>query len=177
MRIHILTSCTGEKIANPKNQLTQSDFANPNVFSYREGELADYIEEAQCMYTGQQHVRLMRYIEDLQGQLEVELSIVSAGYGLISGSQRIAPYECTFQGVAVEDTSLPYFADADLDDDVDLDDPFLTFLGVDYSDLSEDDDDYDDYDDQQRYDDAVADDLFWTFLGADDEMRYREDSE
>lgn len=99
MRIHILTSCTGEKIAKPKNQLTQSDFANPNVFSYREGELADYIEEAQCMYTGQQHVRLMRYIEDLQGQLEVELSIVSAGYGLISGSQRIAPYECTFQGM------------------------------------------------------------------------------
>lgn len=39
------------------------------------------------------------------------------------------------------------------------------------------DDDYDDYDDQQRYDDAVADDLFWTFLGADDEMRYSEDAE
>ena len=81
------------------------------------------------------------------------------------------------EGVAVEDTSLPYFADADLDDDVDLDDPFWTFLGVDYSDFSEDDDDYDDYDDQQRYHNAVADDLFWTFLGADDEMRYREDSE
>ena len=54
----------------------------------------------------------------------------------------------------------------------DLDDPFWTFLGVDYSDFSEDDDDYDDYDDQQRHDDDVADDLFWTYLGYDQQSYY-----
>ena len=36
-----------------------------------------------------------------------------------------------------------------------------------------DDDDYD----QQRHDDEVADDLFYTFLGTDDVMRFREDYE
>lgn len=36
-----------------------------------------------------------------------------------------------------------------------------------------DDDDYD----QERYDNEVADDLFYTFLGADDDMRNGEDYE
>lgn len=31
--------------------------------------------------------------------IDIDLWILSAGYGLILGSQEIVPYECTFQGM------------------------------------------------------------------------------
>ena len=48
----------------------------------REKELADYLVSAEEMYTGQQHVRLMRGIEAI-GRDKVDLNILSAGYGFL----------------------------------------------------------------------------------------------
>jgi hypothetical protein len=98
-KIIVLTSCTGEKQDAPF-QLTQADFRlKDDHFRVRESELSDYLTSAQHMYTGQQHIRLMRGVEALRnsGSYEIDLRIVSAGYGLIAGDTPIAPYECTFQ--------------------------------------------------------------------------------
>jgi len=56
------------------------------------------------MYTGQQHARLMRGIAALREQQKgaagkLDLYILSAGYGLVSGEQKLAPYEAAFQGM------------------------------------------------------------------------------
>jgi hypothetical protein len=64
----------------------------------REKELADFLLSAEEMYTGQQHVRLMRGIEAI-GRDKVDLHILSAGYGFLPADQKIAPYEATFQGM------------------------------------------------------------------------------
>ena len=40
----------------------------------------------------------MRGIEAVADKLDIDLHIVSAGYGLIPADRRIAPYECTFSG-------------------------------------------------------------------------------
>ena len=99
-KIVILTSCTGAKQYAPDNQLVQHDFRlDPEAFQIREAELSGSMMPAELMYTGQQHKRLMRGVNALRAanQFDVDLQIVSAGYGLITGSKLIAPYECTFQ--------------------------------------------------------------------------------
>lgn len=55
------------------------------------------------MYSGNQHTRLMRGLNAIgprdKVQLDIDLRILSAGYGLIPSSRTIAPYECTFDGM------------------------------------------------------------------------------
>jgi hypothetical protein len=103
VHIKILTSCTGEKLFSPENQLTQDDFWQLNeqdIFSKREEQLNQQRTEAEKLYTGLQHLRLMDGIQLLRnvfGGDAVSLSILSAGYGVIPGNRMIVPYECTFQ--------------------------------------------------------------------------------
>ncbi len=93
----VISSCTGEKRFHPENQLVQSDFPNAKTLRRREKELADFSLPACEMYTGMQHLRLMEGIAALRAAgIPVDLSIVSAGYGLISEKRKIAPYEVTF---------------------------------------------------------------------------------
>jgi len=102
MRILIITSCTGEKVSSPANQLTPEDFAQggPHLEA-REKELKDFSLPAGEIYTGQQHVRLMRGVEANRNTehgkpATVALHIVSAGYGMIPADREVVPYECTF---------------------------------------------------------------------------------
>jgi hypothetical protein len=105
VKIQVITSCTGEKLHSPENQLTQDDFRrlqDPDAFAERERELAEWNTNAEDLYTGQQHLRLMdgvRGVRESFGADNVELFILSAGYGLIGAGRGIVPYECTFQGM------------------------------------------------------------------------------
>lgn len=99
MRILIVTSCTGQKAVEHPQGLTGDDIAQgPAHVQAREAALADCLTPARDLYSGQQHVRLMRGIDAVAGRLETRLQVVSAGYGLIPGERKIAPYECTFGG-------------------------------------------------------------------------------
>lgn len=98
-RIVVLSSCTRVKAASCVPLLVQEDFAGG---SRRIQALHRRFEQklipAQELYSGQQHMRLMAGVERArEGGLSVELLIASAGYGLVSGEQRLLPYECTFQ--------------------------------------------------------------------------------
>ena len=103
MKILILTSCTGEKAVDHPNQLTLEDFqAGEKHVARREKELADCCRTAGDIYTGEQHLRLMRGVEavrrgqgsGIRGQ--ISLHVLSAGYGVIPESRVVAPYETTF---------------------------------------------------------------------------------
>ncbi|MHA7816157.1 MAG: tRNA-guanine transglycosylase DpdA [Pseudohaliea sp.] len=67
----------------------------------REKSLASSLRPAGELYSGLQHQRLMRGIGALQGhkKIEVDFWILSAGYGLVPASQKLAPYETTFAGM------------------------------------------------------------------------------
>lgn len=105
MKIQVITSCTGEKLHSPDNQLAQDDFRRlrePDAFAERERKLAEWLAAAEDLYTGQQHLRLMdgvRGVRESLGADNVELFILSAGYGLIGAGRGVVPYECTFQGM------------------------------------------------------------------------------
>ena len=99
MRILTITSCTGEKVSSPANQLMLNDFAQSGAhLKQREKELKEFKLPAEEIYTGQQHIRLMRGIEAVKTakNLKVDLHILSAGYGMIPADQVVVPYECTF---------------------------------------------------------------------------------
>lgn len=52
---------------------------------------------AGTLYSGEQHVRLMRGVRAAREQgAEVSVSILSAGDGVVEEGQMIAPYEMTF---------------------------------------------------------------------------------
>ncbi|MEZ5325788.1 MAG: tRNA-guanine transglycosylase DpdA [Verrucomicrobiales bacterium] len=104
MRILILTSCTGEKHVSCENQLTLEDFrAGGEHLKAREKELAEHLAPAGLLYSGQQHVRLMRGVDAVRGQkdsgITIDLKVLSAGYGIVDEGKKIAPYEATFTGM------------------------------------------------------------------------------
>ena len=54
---------------------------------------------AEGLYAGQQHLRLMRGVRALRGAgTSVDVWIISAGHGVVHGSEPLAPYDRTFQG-------------------------------------------------------------------------------
>jgi hypothetical protein len=105
MRILVIGSCTGFKHDHgcpAASKLVEDDFANPIRLKQRESELRNWLKPAAEMYTGRQHTQMMdgvRIIRSSFGEDACSVGIVSAGYGVIEESRRIAPYDITFQGM------------------------------------------------------------------------------
>jgi len=100
-KILIISSCTGEKIVTDPKRLTLTDFrAGRDHIRAREAALKEKLTRGDEIYSGMQHVRLMRGVREAsKAGVGVDLHILSAGYGLISADRKIAPYEATFQGM------------------------------------------------------------------------------
>lgn len=107
MRILVITSCTGEKAVESPKALKLEDFQKGGQHvRKRTSELAALLRPAEDLYTGQQHIRLMRGVAAFRAAHQtkaaaspLDLRILSAGYGLVPGAQKLAPYEATFQGM------------------------------------------------------------------------------
>ncbi len=111
MRILVITSCTGEKAVTSEEALKRDDFARGGKhLKQREKDLKDRMLPAEDLYTGQQHVRLIRGIQAIRQSKngsgsppDLDLWVLSAGYGLVPGDRKLAPYECTFQGMKTQE--------------------------------------------------------------------------
>ena len=102
MKILVITSCTSCKKYKPTNQLQPEDFLSTERLEMRSDELKDFEVPAAKMYTGQQHRDLMtglKQLRALHGTDIIDLHIISAGYGLLSESKVIVPYNVTFTGL------------------------------------------------------------------------------
>src|SRR5947209_6904161 len=108
MHIVVITTCTGEKATAHERALTLRDFRKGGEHvAARERELAEVLRPAEEMYTGLQHARLMGGVRAGAGAhagngsqpRRLSLFILSAGYGLIPAGRKVAPYECTFNGM------------------------------------------------------------------------------
>jgi hypothetical protein len=100
VRLLVISSCTGSKLHAPAGALAISDFQNPTLLAHRQVDLRQWCCSAETMYTGQQHLYMMEGIRTLRrAGVEVDLKIVSAGYGLVDEAQEIAPYNVTFSGM------------------------------------------------------------------------------
>ena len=101
-RVIVVTACTGQKADSSASLLRTRDFARGAThIEKHHRRMPDALRRAENLYRGQQHVRLMRGVEAARAAgWEVQVSIVSAGYGVVSGDKLIAPYECTFKGMS-----------------------------------------------------------------------------
>ncbi len=102
MKILVITSCTSEKKHKTANQLQPEDFLSVERLAARSAELKSFKTPAAEMYTGRQHRLLMEGLEQIRacyGEKVVDLHIISAGYGLLSESDVIVPYNVTFQNL------------------------------------------------------------------------------
>tara|TARA_Y100001934_G_C12382677_1_gene793434 strand:+ start:2044 stop:4083 length:2040 start_codon:yes stop_codon:yes gene_type:complete len=104
MRVLILTSCTGEKSLSFKQSPNYLDFKKgPEHLKKLEKTNSTFLTPAKNLYTGQQHIRLLKGINKFQNSKikkdQLNLYILSAGYGLIPSNRKILPYECTFHGM------------------------------------------------------------------------------
>jgi uncharacterized protein DUF6884 len=98
----VISSCTGDKAVKSPS-LTMDDFCDAERLAESERRFAPSQRPAASMYTGFQHVYLMRGIAALQtalGPAGVDLRIVSAGYGLIRSDRRICAYDVTFNDMS-----------------------------------------------------------------------------
>jgi hypothetical protein len=92
-RILIVTSCTGEKSVTQERALTLADFEKGAAHvKKREQELKEQLTQAEDLYSGLQHVRLMRGVRAFReahapngSGAMLDLWILSAGYGLVPG--------------------------------------------------------------------------------------------
>lgn len=102
MHIRILTSCTKKKAVSCTNPITAKDFERGEKhLNEREGELLDYQLPAGEMYTGLQHRYLMdgvRTVRKWKDGFDIDVAIISAGYGVVAEDDVIAPYERAFNG-------------------------------------------------------------------------------
>ena len=102
MKVLVVTSCTNRKKYKSTNQLQPEDFLSVERLAARSAELKSFKTPAAEMYTGRQHTLLMEGLEQVRayyGENVVDLHIISAGYGLLSESDVIVPYNVTFQGL------------------------------------------------------------------------------
>jgi hypothetical protein len=140
LKLSVLTACTGRKASGVGDVLTREDFTRGNRhLAARHRRATSDLVPAEQLYTGQQHVRLMRGVTAARAAgHDVTVSIASAGYGLVAGQTRIAPYECTFRGMSraerrawARNRSLPEAVDTLLARPADL---AIVLLGEDYFD-------------------------------------------
>jgi hypothetical protein len=96
-RIQIITSCTGTKSVQSESPLVWSDFEKGADWVC-DRESRNPTLPAKELYSGRQHMTLLDGMAQ-RPDLEYDLKIVSAGYGLIDASKLIAPYEATFSGL------------------------------------------------------------------------------
>ena len=102
LRLLVLTSCTGEKKFHPDGALTLEDFQDKERLIVKSEQLKDYSSSAGLLYTGLQHLHVLsgvKILREVFGQENVDLMILSAGYGLISEDKTIFPYEVTFNNL------------------------------------------------------------------------------
>ncbi|MDJ0797061.1 MAG: hypothetical protein QNJ51_09535 [Calothrix sp. MO_167.B12] len=107
-RILVVTSCTGEKLFKPKNQLKIEDFKDREILKEKSQLLSQYSRPAGEMYKGLQHLRVMEGVNILRsclGKESVDVKIVSAGYGIISEEEVIVPYSVTFNDMKSDEIS------------------------------------------------------------------------
>lgn len=105
--IRIITSCTGQKARSNPKALTDEDFMEgAEHIRERETQMSGDLLEAGKMYTGRQHQHLMKGVNELRAsgeEVEVKISIVSAGYGVLGEEERIAPYDMTFANMTTSE--------------------------------------------------------------------------
>jgi hypothetical protein len=99
MRTLVITACSAEKRGDAPHPAIAADLADHEHRQRAETRLAAFACPAAEMYTGRHHRLVMSGLRDVWakwGREIIDLSILSAGYGLLDAHEVIIPYDVTF---------------------------------------------------------------------------------
>jgi hypothetical protein len=99
MRTLVITSCTAEKRGDGPDPASADELADPERRRQAEARLAAFACPAEEMYTGTHHrlvVQGVHAVWQRWGRAVLDLSILSAGYGLVDAREKIVPYDVSF---------------------------------------------------------------------------------
>lgn len=99
MRTLVVTPCSAEKRFDAAQPATAADLADPGRRQQAEARLAALAWPAAEMYTSKHHRLVMDGLQavwETWGRQTIELSILSAGYGLLDPEAQIIPYDVSF---------------------------------------------------------------------------------
>ena len=104
-KILIITSCTKNKTPTlaPRKLLSAELWEGDDERTLRDfGELEQYRVRAGELYRGRQHQQVMEAVAQLRqvfGPEVVDLKIISAGFGLVDETEKLPPYDATFNNL------------------------------------------------------------------------------
>jgi len=100
MQMLVVSSCGKKKKVQPSTLPTCDDLSSTN-WAHWKTKLNPYILPAAEMYTGNQFTQLLVGVERLRRikGFDIDVYIVSAGFGLLSEQDLIPPYECSFSAM------------------------------------------------------------------------------
>ena len=108
IRILVITACTADKKFDKlklPNQLKPADFRTPGLLRRKSEKLEKFKTRAAEMYTGDGHQHLMSGVKKLRdtfGQdINVDVRIISPGYGLLNEKTHIVPYDYDFSKLSI----------------------------------------------------------------------------
>ncbi len=101
MRICVVGSCGKKKLRHSERAPTCKDLTARDALSLWQQRLAALAVEARDMYVGNQTRELVKGVDALRtiDGVDVDLFIVSAGFGLLAEHEPVPPYDCTFTGM------------------------------------------------------------------------------
>lgn len=101
LRILVVGSCSKRKLIQHKDAPSCNDLSTKDALFKWQELLCDYVVSAREMYRGYLNQELTKGVDLLRAieGLEVQLVIVSAGFGIIGENELIPPYDCSFSGM------------------------------------------------------------------------------
>ncbi len=101
VRILVLGSCGKKKLHDTPTQPNCHEINKERDINYWRSQFSKYVAPAREMYTGPQNTELAKAIDLLRtiSNVEVQFSIISAGFGLLEEQELVPPYDCSFSNM------------------------------------------------------------------------------
>ena len=105
MRVLVVGSCGKRKLHNSPKQPTCQDIRIRHGIGYWRKRFSKDCTPARDMYTGPQNTELVKAVDLLRtiSGVDVHLSIISAGFGILQEHEKVPPYDCSFTNMKMRD--------------------------------------------------------------------------
>lgn len=98
MRVLIVGSCCKKKLHNSPKQPKCQDIDSSHGIDYWGQQFSELNAPVRDMYTGPQSTELIKAVDLLRkiNSIEVQVVIISAGFGILQEQDLVPPYDCSF---------------------------------------------------------------------------------
>jgi hypothetical protein len=103
MRVLIVGSCGKRKLHNSINQPKCCDIDSRHGIDHWRQQFSGLSVLARDLYTGPQSTELIKAVDLLRtiSNIEVQIVIISAGFGILQENDLVPPYDCSFESMKI----------------------------------------------------------------------------